>query len=64
MEVTRKDGITREIRVHSLYGLPCVVKCDIPEEKMKISGGKYEMRGEKGVRLYIPKGKTIVIARK
>ena len=64
VEVTRKDGITREIRVHSLYGLPCVVKCDIPEEKMKVSGGKYEMRGEKGVRLYIPKGKTIVIARK
>lgn len=61
VDVDRVNGVTREIRVHSLFGLPCVVKCDIPEKQMKIKGGEFEMRGDKGVRLYIPKGKTMVI---
>lgn len=61
VDVDRVNGVTREIRVHSLFGLPCVVKCDIPEKQMKIKGGEFEMRGDKGIRLYIPKGKTMVI---
>lgn len=64
VEVKRENGVTREIRIHSLFGLPCVVKCDIPQEKMHIKGGRYEARGEKGVRLYIPQGKTVTIVRK
>ncbi len=64
VEVKRESGITREIRIHSLFGLPCVVKCDIPREKMQIKGGRYEMRGEKGVRLHIPRGKTMTIVNK
>ncbi len=64
VEVKRESGITREIRIHSLFGLPCVVKCDIPQEKMQIKGGRYEMRGEKGVRLHIPRGKTMTIVNK
>ena len=61
VEVTREHGVTREIRIHSLFGLPCVVKCDIPENQMKIKGGNFEKRGDKGIRLYISKGKTVVI---
>lgn len=59
VDVNRENGITKEIRIHSLFGLPCVVKCDIPQESVLIEGADFEKRGNKGIRLYIPKGKTV-----
>ena len=64
VEVKRREGVTREIRIRSLFGQPCVVKCDIPQDKMQVKGGAYEARGEKGIRLYIPQGKTVTIVHK
>lgn len=61
VDVVRENGTTREIRVKSLFGLPCLVKCDVPQEQMEIRGGRFEKKGDQGVRLYIPKGKTMVI---
>lgn len=62
--VKRENGETHEIRVHSLFGKPCLVRCDIPENQIEIKGGKYEIKAGKGVQLYIPQGKTMVITKR
>ena len=64
VELKRENGVTREIQVHSLYGNPCVVRCDIPGNQMEIKGGKYELKDNKAVRLFIPAGKTVTIKRR
>lgn len=64
VEVKRENGSTQEIRITSLFGNPCVLRCDMPGDKIAIKGGKYEIKENKDIYLFIPKGKTVVVGRK
>lgn len=64
VEVKRQNGITCEIKIHSLFGTPCLLKSDIPTHRMEVTGGKYNIQANESVRLYIPQGKTMTIKNK
>ncbi|MCC8174098.1 MAG: hypothetical protein LIO65_06915 [Odoribacter sp.] len=58
------NGITEKIELKSLYGKPCILKCDIPIQNIVVEGASYIIREDGKLRIQLAKDDVAVIKRK
>lgn len=60
----RKGGVTHRVELTHTRGGDCILVCDIPADRLTITGATADSLGEGRYRLSIPKGMTAILVRK